>query len=247
MPRIRIKIKREQIFTDAFAQLQYRSSKEMRGKLDIEFHGEAGIDAGGLTRDFYIELSREMFNPGYSLFTPTSNGVSFHPNTNSQVNPDHLNFFRFIGRIIGKALFDGHLLELQFSKPMYKMMVGDPLEFKDLRDLDNEFYRSCSWVLENDPENQGLSFSVNQEYFGKCSNIDLKEKGSDLDVTNQNKHEYLELLSHWQMYKRVQEQCDAFLRGFHDMVPKKFVRIFSAQELELLISGLPKVDCKLHK
>ena len=47
------------------------------------------------------------------------------------------------------------------------MMVGDPLEFEDLKDLDNEFYRSCSWVLQNNPEDQGLSFSVNQEYFGK--------------------------------------------------------------------------------
>lgn len=73
-----------------------------------------------------------MFNANFSLFTETSNGVTLHPNQQSHVNPDHLNFFKFIGRVIGKALYDGELLELHLSKPMYKMMVGDDLMFEDL-------------------------------------------------------------------------------------------------------------------
>lgn len=80
---------------------------------------------GGVTRDFMIELSRAMFNPNYSLFNLTSNGVSYYPNAQSYVNPDHLNFFKFIGRVIGKAVFDGNLLECYFSKPLYKCMVGE--------------------------------------------------------------------------------------------------------------------------
>lgn len=87
--------------------------------------GERGLDAGGLTRDFYIELSRAMLNPDYSLFTLSSNGVSYYPNNKSYVNSEHLNYFKFIGRMIGKALFDGHLLDCYFSKPLYKMMIGD--------------------------------------------------------------------------------------------------------------------------
>lgn len=103
----------------------------MKGRLYIEFVGEAGVDAGGLARDFFIELSRSMFNPNYSLFKLTSNGVTYYPNDQSHVNPEHLNYFRFVGRIIGKALFDGHLLECYFSKPLYKMMVGEDLCFED--------------------------------------------------------------------------------------------------------------------
>jgi len=99
--------------------------------LKIEYVGEKGLDAGGLTRDFYIELSRAMFNPDYSLFTLSSNGVSYYPNSKSYVNPEHLNYFKFIGRMIGKALFDGHLLDSYFSKPLYKMMIGDELCFED--------------------------------------------------------------------------------------------------------------------
>jgi len=55
----------------------------------------------------------------------------------SHINPDHLNFFKFIGRVIGKALYDNELLELYFSKPLYKMMVGDDLVYEDLEDLDD--------------------------------------------------------------------------------------------------------------
>jgi E3 ubiquitin-protein ligase HUWE1 len=60
--------------------MSHKSVRELKGPLRIDYTGERGIDAGGLTRDFYVELSRAMFNPNYSLFTPTSNGVSFHPN-----------------------------------------------------------------------------------------------------------------------------------------------------------------------
>lgn len=109
---MKLNIKREKIFTDTFAQLSNKSVAEMKHGIYVEFHGEPGQDAGGVRRDFFIELSRAMFNVDYSLFSPTSNGVSFHPNQKSHVNPDHLNFFRFIGRMIGKALFDGELLEL---------------------------------------------------------------------------------------------------------------------------------------
>lgn len=103
----------------------------MQGNMHVDFIGEKGADAGGLTRDFFIDLSRAMFNPNYSLFKLTSNGVTYYPNDQSFVNQDHLDFFKFIGRIIGKALFDGHLLECYFSKPLYKMMVGDELTFED--------------------------------------------------------------------------------------------------------------------
>lgn len=139
----------------------------MQGRFRISYTGERGVDAGGVTRDFYIELSRALFNANFSLFTETSNGVTFHPNQQSHVNPDHLNFFKFIGRVIGKALYDGELLELHLSKPMYKMMVGDDLMFEDLQDFDFAFHRSCLWTMKEDITDLGLTFSVSKDYFGR--------------------------------------------------------------------------------
>jgi E3 ubiquitin-protein ligase HUWE1 len=65
---------------DSYAQINPRRPDELKGKIFIEFTGERGQDAGGLTRDFYIELSREMFNPNYSLFNLSSNGSTYVPN-----------------------------------------------------------------------------------------------------------------------------------------------------------------------
>lgn len=116
---------------ETYAQLNHKSTDELKERLHVNYVGEAGSDLGGLSRDFFVELSRAMFNPNYSLFKLSSNGVTYYPNVHSSVNPNHLNFYKFIGRMVGKALFDGQLLECYFSKPLYKMMVGDELCFDD--------------------------------------------------------------------------------------------------------------------
>ena len=72
-------------------------------------------------------MAREIFNAGYVLFITTGDGVTFQPNPNSYVNPDHLSYFKFIGRIIGKAICDGHLMDAHFTRSFYKHILGgDP-------------------------------------------------------------------------------------------------------------------------
>lgn len=60
--------------------------------------------------------------------------------------------FRFVGRIIGKALCEGQLLDCYFIKALYKMMLGDTLVLDDLEDFDSQLYNSLLYTLENDPE-----------------------------------------------------------------------------------------------
>jgi len=215
---------------------------ELRGKLFIKYDGEAGQDAGGLTRDFYIALSRAMFNPDYSLFNLTDNGVSYYANPQSYVNTEHLNFFKFIGRMVGKAIYDGMLLECYFARSLYKMMLGEDILFEDLRDLDNDFYRNMEWTLQNDVSGLCFYFMETKEYFGKKTEIELIAGGSNIEVNNENKREYVEKKVFYKMYSSVKEQIDAFLTGFHDMIPKELISIFNHKELELLISGLPTFD-----
>ena len=144
-----------------------------------------------------------MFNPNYSLFNLTSNGVTYYPNAQSYVNPEHLNFFKFIGRMIGKALFDGHLLECYFSKPLYKMMVGEDISFEDQQDLDNDYYRSCKWALENSVDDQELYFSVTTDYFGKIEEKELIPGGSNIKVDDQNKVDYFKKMGYYRMYDAI--------------------------------------------
>jgi hypothetical protein len=70
-----------------------------------------------------------MFNQGYSLFKRSSNGSTYMPNPKSYVQAEHIRYFQFIGRVIGKALFEGCLLECYFVGSLYKMLIGQKLNF----------------------------------------------------------------------------------------------------------------------
>jgi hypothetical protein len=113
---IGLQVRRDRIFEDSFHQLRMRTADELRGRLAISFHGEEGVDAGGLTREWFLVLSREIFNPNYALFTVAADGATFQPNPLSYINQNHLEYFKFVGRLIGKAVVDGHLMDAHFTR-----------------------------------------------------------------------------------------------------------------------------------
>jgi E3 ubiquitin-protein ligase NEDD4 len=60
-----ILVRRNTIFEDAFADIMRQTSMELKKKLMIRFHGEEGLDFGGVSREFFYLISKEMFNPFY--------------------------------------------------------------------------------------------------------------------------------------------------------------------------------------
>lgn len=121
---LRLNLRRKYVFEDSFHAFNHRSAEELRGRLQITFVDEEGVDAGGLSREFFAILAKEMFNPNYALFMSTEDGCTFQPNPNSNINIDHLRYFRFVGRIVGKAVVDGFLLDAHFTRSLYKHMLG---------------------------------------------------------------------------------------------------------------------------
>lgn len=244
-PPLQLSVRRDQVFHDSFKSLYFQTGDQMKyGKLSIRFHGEEGVDAGGVTREWFQVLSRQMFDPGYALFIPVSSDrTTFHPNQLSSVNEEHLMFFKFIGRIIGKALYEGRVLDCHFSRAVYKRILGKAVSVKDMESLDPEYYKSLIWMLENDITDVITeTFSVDNDKFGVVETIDFIENGRNVAVTQENKHEYVRLMVEWRLTGSVKEQLDEFLKGFHEIIPAELVAIFNEQELELLISGLPEID-----
>ncbi|MCJ1400869.1 hypothetical protein MMC11_004078 [Xylographa trunciseda] len=230
-PPLQLSVRRDQVFLDSFKSLYFKTGDEMKyGKLSIRFHGEEGVDAGGVTREWFQVMSRQMFNADYALFIPVaSDRTTFHPNKLSHINPEHLMFFKFIGRVIGKALYEGRALDCHFSRAVYKRILGKPVSIKDMETLDLDYYKSLLWMLENDiADIITETFSVETEEFGVTEIVDLIENGRNIPVTEENKQECNSRSS--------SKAC------FHDIVPAELVSIFNEQELELLISGLPDID-----
>ncbi|CCK69392.1 E3 ubiquitin-protein ligase TOM1 KNAG_0C02810 [Huiozyma naganishii CBS 8797] len=244
-PKLPITVRREQVFLDSYRSLFFKTNEEIkRSKLDITFKGESGVDAGGVTREWYQVLSRQMFNPDYALFLPVASDVTtFHPNRTSGINPEHLSFFKFIGMIIGKAIRDQCFLDCHFSREVYKNILGKPVSLKDMESLDPDYYKSLVWILENDiTDIIDETFSVETDDYGEHTVVDLIENGRNIPVTEQNKQQYVRSIIEFKLHLSVKEQMDNFLDGFYALIPKDLISIFDEQEIELLISGLPDID-----
>lgn len=244
-PPLQLSVRRDQVFLDSFKSLYFKTADELKyGKLNVRFHGEEGVDAGGVTREWFQVLARGMFNPNYALFIPVAaDRTTFHPNRLSGVNSEHLMFFKFIGRIIGKALYEGRVLDCHFSRAVYKCILGRSVSIKDMETLDLDYYKSLLWMLENDiTDIITETFAVETDDFGEKQVIDLIENGRNIPVTQENKEEYVQRVVDYRLVKSVKDQLDNFLKGFHDIIPPDLISIFNEQELELLISGLPEID-----
>jgi E3 ubiquitin-protein ligase HUWE1 len=239
-----LQVRRNTVFEDSFQNLRWRSAEDYKGKLHVQFYGEEGVDAGGLTREWFMMLSKEIFNPNYCLFTVAADGATFQPYAKSGINPDHLLYFKFVGRIIGKAICDGHLMDAHFTKSFYKHIIGIPVDFTDVEAIDPDYFKNLKQILQYSLEDIGLELTMSVEdlQFGKHTITDLVPNGRHVDVDDNNKVEYVRLVAHHRMTTAIRQQIAAFLEGFYDLVPPALISIFSPPELELLICGLPEVD-----
>ncbi|GBG33706.1 E3 ubiquitin-protein ligase UPL1 [Hondaea fermentalgiana] len=238
-------VRRSNVFEDSFMYLRLHTAQELRGRLSVKFDGEEGIDAGGPTREWFQILAREMFKPDYGLFKPSADSSAFQPDPRSSIAVDrHLDYFRFVGRIVGKAVADGHLLDAHFTRSFYKHILGLKVTPSDMQSLDPEYYRNLMELTQMNIEEIGLdlTFSADIDVFGSVRTKELFPGGAEIPVTEENKRDYIRLVTHYRMTNGIRAQLDAFLEGFHELVPAELISIFDENELELLIAGVPEID-----
>ncbi|KAF4023570.1 hypothetical protein G4228_015547 [Cervus hanglu yarkandensis] len=228
-----------------WCQIMSFSPQDLRRRLWVIFPGEEGLDYGGVAREWFFLLSHEVLNPMYCLFEYAGkDNYCLQINPASYINPDHLKYFRFIGRFIAMALFHGKFIDTGFSLPFYKRILNKPVGLKDLESIDPEFYNSLIWVKENNIEECGLEmyFSVDKEILGEIKSHDLKPNGGNILVTEENKEEYIRMVAEWRLSRGVEEQTQAFFEGFNEILPQQYLQYFDAKELEVLLCGMQEID-----
>ncbi|XP_027696610.1 E3 ubiquitin-protein ligase NEDD4 isoform X4 [Vombatus ursinus] len=243
--RFEMKLRRDAVLEDSYRRIiAVKRADFLKARLWIEFDGEKGLDYGGVAREWFFLISKEMFNPYYGLFEySATDNYTLQINPNSGLcNEDHLSYFKFIGRVAGMAVYHGKLLDGFFIRPFYKMMLHKPITLRDMESVDSEYYNSLRWILENDPAELDLRFTVDEELFGQTHQHELKNGGSEIVVTNKNKKEYIHLVIQWRFVNRIQKQMSAFKEGFFELIPQDLIKIFDENELELLMCGLGDVD-----
>ncbi|XP_006732092.1 E3 ubiquitin-protein ligase NEDD4 isoform X4 [Leptonychotes weddellii] len=243
--KFEMKLRRATVLEDSYRRIMgVKRADFLKARLWIEFDGEKGLDYGGVTREWFFLISKEMFNPYYGLFEySATDNYTLQINPNSGLcNEDHLSYFKFIGRVAGMAVYHGKLLDGFFIRPFYKMMLHKPITLHDMESVDSEYYNSLRWILENDPTELDLRFVIDEELFGQTHQHELKIGGSEIVVTNKNKKEYIYLVIQWRFVNRIQKQMAAFKEGFFELIPQDLIKIFDENELELLMCGLGDVD-----
>ena len=267
-PGIPVRISRTRLLENGIATMNHLG-KNMRQRISVQYVNEAGareigIDAGGLFKEFWTDLCAIAFDPNYALFRVTDGGSDasvgncLYPNPLSAAahGMEHTTLFGFLGRILGKALFEGITIHPKFAHFFLSFLKGD-YNFlhmlPDLSTVDSQLYNNLMFLktYDGDASDLTLTFTVTVDEFGGTREIPLIPNGANMDVTNTNKHYYIGLVAKYYVYDRIREQSEAMTRGLFEVVDRTWLRLFNEPELQVLISGasegkLDVEDMKAH-
>nr|XP_045243988.1 ubiquitin-protein ligase E3C isoform X5 [Macaca fascicularis] len=244
---INVTIRRNYIYEDAYDKLSPENEPDLKKRIRVHLlnaHGldEAGIDGGGIFREFLNELLKSGFNPNQGFFKTTNEGL-LYPNPAAQmlVGDSFARHYYFLGRMLGKALYENMLVELPFAGFFLSKLLGTSadVDIHHLASLDPEVYKNLLFLksYEDDVEELGLNFTVVNNDLGEAQVVELKFGGKDIPVTSANRIAYIHLVADYRLNRQIRQHCLAFRQGLANVVSLEWLRMFDQQEIQVLISG----------
>ncbi|XP_057818767.2 E3 ubiquitin-protein ligase UPL7 isoform X1 [Cryptomeria japonica] len=241
---IEIAVRRDHIVEDGFNQLNLLGSK-LKSCINVSFVNEcglpeAGLDYGGLFKEFLTDLAKAAFDPRYGLFlqTLTDERLLF-PHPPARLLGNGVQMIEFLGRVVGKALYEGILLDYCFSHVFVRKLLGRYSFLDELSGLDPELHRNLMYLkhYEGDVKDLALDFTVMEDIFGKRVVIELRPGGSNMPVTIENRLQYIHAMADYKLNRQIQPLINAFYRGLSDLISPSWLCLFNAQEFNQLLSG----------
>eukprot|EP01135_Chromosphaera_perkinsii_P003479 Nk52_evm5s245 gene=Nk52_evmTU5s245 len=243
-PYLTLKVRRNYIIQDALAQISRKSenSSELKKQLRVQFVGEEGVDEGGVQKEFFQLIVREIFDPKYGMFTLDEDTRMYWFNPTSLETEEE---YELIGLIIGLAIYNSVILDLHFPMVVYKMLLGMKGALDDLKESHPSLGRGLQQLLDFDgdiKETFHQTFQVDYEHFGDCRTYELKPAGSSIFVDQANKKEYVDLYVDYIYRVSIEKQFHAFRTGFEKVTANSALSLFLYEELELLVCGSSCLD-----
>lgn len=223
-----IRINRENILQDSINEL--KKSHEKVHSIRVEYIHENGVDMGGLTRDWFTNVSQSIIES--NIFKPVPNGTSFEFNMNNF----NRNIIEFAGKLFGLAFVNRICIPLKLTSSIWKFLFNEKITLDDMNDYDSEICESLKWISENDPEPMMMTF-VNSENQPLCQN------GSNIMLNNENKERYIELIIFDILINKSLDSLRIFKGSFNSIVSSKRMSMFlSSNELKTIINGNDFID-----
>jgi len=229
----------------------------------VKFVGEPGVDEGGLTREMFEIFAAELASKRRGLFRLVKAEDASMGYKSSALEPEPcsildasrgevrvsptirqtLELYRACGRVTALALATGNLVET-FARFHLKGVLGDnEMTMEDLKVEDPALARTLGCVLTTPLEELGVepSFSCtinsSEEVLGMLHTVDLVPGGSEIDVNDGNKADWVEKLIQHKLGGCIAEQTDAFRMGMLDVLPEAALQLFDSEELQKELSG----------
>ncbi|KAK5603779.1 Ubiquitin-protein ligase [Crenichthys baileyi] len=276
-------INREDLLKQAESVMQDLGSS--RAMLEIQYENEVGTGLGP-TQEFYALVSQELQRADLGLWrgeeitlaNPKGNqeGTKYMFNSRGlfavpfgrTTKPAHIAKikmkFRFLGKLMAKAIMDFRLLDLPLGLPFYKWMLRhetsisshdlmniDPGVAKSIQHLEDIIRQKKRLEQDRSQTRETLQQALESLNMNGCSvedlgldftlpgfpNIELKKGGKDVPVTIYNLEEYLRLVVYWTLNEGVSRQFESFREGFESVFPLHHLQYFYPEELDQLLCG----------
>ena len=245
IPYLMLMVSRENIVQETIIQLQNSNTADLKKPLRVKFADEEAEDAGGVTKEFFMLLIKEILNPDYGMFKEyeESNAMWFNPMTYEDNS-----YYFLIGILYGLAIYNFTIINVPFPLVLYQKLLGESTEhsLQDLAQLSPTTARSLQHLLdykEADTEEVfSLTFTISESQFGEVLDKPLKDGGENIAVTSENKAEYVKLYVSYVLNTSCETQFDAFKKGFLKVVSKRVLQLFHPQELMALVVGNENYD-----
>ncbi|KAJ8470694.1 hypothetical protein OPV22_025037 [Ensete ventricosum] len=232
-------IDRSRLLPESFDYIGQVDATELQGGLFMEFKDEEATGPGVL-REWFCLLCQAIFNCDNPLFLPCPRDHRrFFPNPASGVDPLHLEYFSFVGRVIALALMHKVQVGVVFDRVFFLQLAGRSITLEDVRDADPVLYRGCKQLLEMDEafldsDALGLTFTRDIEMLGsKTTVVELCPGGKNIIVDSRNREEYVNLLIKHCFVTSISEQIACFAQGFSDFLSNSKDQQFFFNSLDL--------------
>uniref|UniRef100_A0A8C2T736 HECT-type E3 ubiquitin transferase n=1 Tax=Coturnix japonica TaxID=93934 RepID=A0A8C2T736_COTJA len=224
-----ITIRRSRMLEDGYEQLRQLSQNAMKGVIRVKFVNdlgvdEAGIDQDGVFKEFLEEIIKKVFDPALNLFKTTSGDERLYPSPTSYIHENYLQLFEFVGKMLGKAVYEGIVVDVHFASFFLSQLLA--------HHSDLQFFVQPPYHCD-----LGLTLSYDEDVMGQLVCHELVPGGKTIPVTNENKISYIHLMAHFRMHTQIKSQTAALISGFRSIIKPEWIRMFSAPELQRLISG----------
>ncbi|KDR68278.1 hypothetical protein GALMADRAFT_146508 [Galerina marginata CBS 339.88] len=240
---LRVRIRREEVVLGGFREL---AGVNLNAPLEIVMtdgfgQEEEEVDGRGHFKEFLMAFFQEAMYDG--LWFENVRGELYPTTHGYAIEANSLNWFWFTGYLIGKAMYDGILMDIPFATFFLVKCLGRTSFFDDLFSLDLGLYRQLFSLKHSSKniniEDLSLHFSITIEESGVTKTVDLIPNGHKIAVTRENRLRYIDLVTRYRMDTQFKRQSEAFLAGLSHIIQPEWLKMFDQRELQILIAGVP--------